>query len=621
MRTSNLVVLFLLSLAATLSGQEPAARAISGVASRGDGSSWSGATVHALWRPVAERPGIGDTERLAVKADERGRFRLPLRRGRRYTVWASGEDEAGSYPVSSVLTAVSVADAPRLREVGRNHHRVLRVKGLDAWQHRGPFRYRLQSRVGSPVVVAGELGEDREIVMPALPGSQATCCVLTADGLLIGWHRVSLRHGKPGSVTMLPPRPVRVWVEREKKGPLAAATFLQNTPWGVEAIATLDAEGRGELDLPIGAEKLPFYGRWFAGGAGMGLGMVDVDKESTAAEDIAFRERGTILGATLFEEKVVEGRLLLSAGKPAVGVPVVVDGSTKVRFPNGGLNARRVVRVARTDAEGRFRIPGLMADEKTMVRAVLPVSVKRQLPRALAGMPDDLVVAVDVTPERAALGDIAFDRDVLALTVQWELPDGRPATGVRAALVETDTMGGPVTRLPSDRLARSNFWVPTGAPFDLVAGHADGVFFGRFSADTVGDAARVIVPIRLDPGVVVSGKVTDQGVPVAGLSVTHYATVSPAPTLPPLLEVAAPLKAGELSPWQARVATYVLSTRLLPCETSKSGVYRTRIPRILGVFEQSSWRQVGEQWLRAEAQLAVESGADTVQNDLVLTKR
>lgn len=156
------------------------------------GQPWSRAEV--LFEPCLPpesedwRPG----KPTVTTTDEKGRFRVRLRPGRRYLVYARS-------PLSGVRASrmsAAVWFEPRnrylsLREEGRpGPHIDLHVHGLAAfleeWQELRPLRYRIVSTSG--LVRPLDLSEDEPVALPAWPDDRAEVQILDKRGCVLYRH-------------------------------------------------------------------------------------------------------------------------------------------------------------------------------------------------------------------------------------------------------------------------------------------------------------------------------------------------------------------------------------------------------------------------------------------------
>lgn len=257
----SLVLLALLVALPRLPGQDDSAprRASPGRVVRGDGTPAALAEV-VVWR-------VDGRERLEVRCDAQGRFRLMLQPTVRYVAWAAAIDPEHAF-VSPLQHIGGGLLELRLEAVPQPALAMASVQGLFAWREFGP----LQAKITADdllLLPPTALDEQGRVPVPLLPaGLECHLDLLAGDGRLLGsdlWQ--------PGTVCMMePPQRMQGRVVDEQGRPIAGAVIERLVPrWAAlpgpvavrmrhERVAAAVTDGDGRAEWVVASRVDPLAG-------------------------------------------------------------------------------------------------------------------------------------------------------------------------------------------------------------------------------------------------------------------------------------------------------------------------------------------------------------------------
>ena len=535
-----LAALSFVALIDVAASQQLARERAFGLVRNRDGKPWVGAQVHLLHRA---HPGVLDAsceDKVTATTDERGRFRVQLLPGMPYAVWARGAVEDGVYRCTPVLSNV-VPGVPIVLDEAEPHY-VRRVAlELDAsWKR--PLSIVASCRVGATRLRKGVVRDELGFVTtPAWP---AEYCVLElvedehrVSGVWVatniarvqryGDHRGATAIGDEAEALRALSAPVRysvpgrhereLWFVDQKGRPVAGAQLRREGRPPRVALGTSDAEGR--LRIVMAGDDpglIPYRSVILAPGCA----------ETRLERDLfTAMAAGEVKQLSLLPGTDVRGRLRLGE-QTLANIALVLSGS----IWTGGSTTWFGVdpRMLRSDAKGRFVVPGRLPTHPFRLSAVLPPALRAQLAAAPDGPP--VWPMALIYPERPGepkdLGDLDL-RSLEALDMAVLAPDGAPPGSVRLLVVPLCEQARSLPHDPevvlTDRHGRVRLLVAPGPPL-LV--HA---ISKRGAAWTVVKEGQHQVALRLDAQHAVRFRVVDgDGKPLAGVSVGLVAPDLPA---------------------------------------------------------------------------------------------
>lgn len=378
------------ALLAVCGAQEPAAPAstLSGTVFRSDRSVWSDAEVVLYshpWRlPIMDEAFV---HRAGAVPGPDGAFESEVAVGYSYSAWAVSAVEEGRYTISNLLSGVSAGQSLSLTEGKTQRIVAVEVVSLDAWEGEGPFSFEVSCVINDHYFVDCELNDAGHALIPPMPDA-ALFRVRSASGVVIAGGMVPLNESarrkaaakfKPRSITLeeaphsiqtvseelarvvvQPPVGLHLEVLGLRK-PLKGARVFWMDGADRRLVAKTDKKGRAEVRVPShwgsgGAPSLAHASLW-----------VEAPGWSSANwfnSNVAVKTEGgrpEIHTISLPKGNSIEGRLLLSRGRPAANAPILVH----TGFPSGtdltGLRATNdgAARVVWTDKKGNFEVQGL----------------------------------------------------------------------------------------------------------------------------------------------------------------------------------------------------------------------------------------------------------------------
>ena len=453
-----------------------------------DGKPWVGAKVFLEHRSHPLVQDAAYVDRLEATTDERGQFRVEMLPASRYAAWARSGDideEDGSFRRSGVVSD-AVSNTPFvLREAadpGVVHELQLVPRvGDTSWDEVAP-RFVAIEDFGA-FQRTTELRETGGYLFPP-PSPDPTLTI----GVFVGGflaHELSvstvLSADAADPLKVLPPLWQQVVLVQNQLGVgIAGARVapLVPLPWesATEPVARSDDAGR-VVRYYAGSRKYPPQSPHHRITA---RGYATRTLQNIVGPFGSQREGPRVLpGATN-----VRGRLLLRAGRPLGGVPLILDSKTRIQR---GMQIVFGTCRLRTDADGTFVLPGREADLQFRVAAVLPLAVRAQLTR-----PDGYPVApvALIRPARSEtqenLGDLRVD-ELRTLDLRVRGPDGTPPGSVLIVWKPAPTVGANPPYEPLHLFTDHRGCVRlTAASFEgqvLVAVSKDGSVLHRLDAD------------------------------------------------------------------------------------------------------------------------------------------
>lgn len=500
----------------------PSREPLRGSALLADQQPWAGAQVELWSRPLPGDDRFGDPDVVRAVSDAKGRFRVDLLPGRRYTAWASERLDAGGFRVSHPLDEVRpgrpldlIADEPRPPGT-------VRIAGLDPWRTLGAIECRLLSNT-TTLIVATCPEKDGQLQLPPFPGRQAGLEILCGGQPLRAWaDELDLTRKTAHELRVPPPRPVRFQFTDAATGrPIAGASFTSGT-FGqhdvVKDLAQSDTDGIAVPLLPISAEREFAWVNWPALLQARGYAPQSWIDRLTVPMDHDAKAGPPVASIAMQPGREVHSRLCLD-GAPCGGVALRLQSDvTSAGSPHGSWH--QVSWVVGTDAEGRFRAD---VDPRSVgvLTAVLDEATAAGLAQKAGRFPlNPQVLLAVVPPDQPAPLPREIDlAKLVLLDVQVKSPEGVPADSPLVGLIfVTGDLPTPLLTAATDRSGRIRLLVPAAQEFWLSAWSEEG-----FAVKPVPRADAAVRPVELSLQRVkaVTGVVQDSsGKPVPWAQVT-----------------------------------------------------------------------------------------------------
>ncbi|MCB9919293.1 MAG: Ig-like domain-containing protein [Planctomycetes bacterium] len=463
-----------------------------------NGKPVAGATIERFTRPVPDHEGMGTANSLLGTSDEHGRTRLDVVSGTNYGVWghrfvgAAADDGRRDYEVTR--TAENCTDSrpvaleflPETQRSGPVH-----VRGLTAWETRGPFRVRFVAQTRH--VWTREVAVVDDVVeLPPMPRARRSIEILDAKRSVL--HVLAL-DDRVDSIDVPPPGKTTLVVRNGYRGePIAGAAVVRRTRVHEDALGRTNE--RGELEIVLPAGTAPSTLRILARGFERGLAAAADEPDATLSPK-----------NTWFAD--------LRAAPQARSLRFAFDGR-----PCANLCVRRAARafrytgrtsgssltdaiLTRTDDAGIVRVDG---DEARRVEVYLPLEQRTSFFGDTASIVHPLVFVSD----DGTLSTIALDQfRVVELSVTQ--PDGSPSCGTELLIVESPDPASSLRceSTMTDRRGRARVLLPSQRIIRVLAiGDAHHGLFELRIPRPVADRALRPVRLMLAESFVVTGHVT-----------------------------------------------------------------------------------------------------------------
>lgn len=355
------------------------------------GAPVAGALITLAHRPIPWLRAVGETEVLQARSDARGRFRVALRRGARYSAFASwrrGNEAVVTVPREDAMAGAVI----ELRaEPEPQPDLSLRIQGAQAWQAEQPLRYRLHLKLGNACALPLEPDAAGRVRIPALPGHAALLEVQDRQGHAL-WGRWiarsrSLRQQRidTGQLEHLHTETLKIPAPKRRKIQVVDADTGVPLPGAeVKLLSIAGSYAERELSLERITHTLEF---WRPAGTTDRVGMLSLRYPSGGLHESRYETLRLLVGAKgranvqagwlegrafagngayrgprqllrilLPREAPVTGRLTRDGSKPLPGCTVALILQLPCSTQRHALyHLNHPVMLARTDAEGRFR--------------------------------------------------------------------------------------------------------------------------------------------------------------------------------------------------------------------------------------------------------------------------
>ena len=500
------------------------------------GKPWIGAEVRVVSNVFAgivpDHEGKFDrwTDSASAKTDERGRVVLRLLRGRRYTAWAAAAIDGDRYRVTSAVDGISAGAGGELREAGSYWRERVRIVGADAWKQHG-FELRVESPGEMTVVTRSTKPESNEVTLPMFPTSRTSAWtrLFTKDGRLLASRQTvpqAVHVARPAhrELRVYPPASLLIRVTSPDGKPIAGARLLSVTHNHWSALATTGANGNALVRMPLRSttrsRRLGLSFILKADGYATAQPRVSVTISPKPRDEAKLVEAGrpdvTIVAVA---QRVVRGRVLMSDGKPAVGMPI----ATGTSLPRGASTPGRLLRplFTATDADGRFEVRGLGTRSAWRVLAVPSAEQLSELGGRKTIAPVVWLGGANAGTEDVDLGEIRFDQ-LARVDLQIKNHIGEPARGADVLLAEPGAYNKldqgiePPVPLVADRVGRLRLLVHRHGQPAIGAHRAGGTAYAELPRNGKP------LEVTLSPTVMVTGQITGATIDYAGSTLTAY---------------------------------------------------------------------------------------------------
>ena len=339
--------------------------------------------------PIASRTDAGPAHVVRVTTRANGRFGATVLHGRAYSAWAKLPDGTCTEIVDELHGGQHCTLAA---ETFERRQQSVRVHGLEAWQDRSPFRFRVLTTAQQPDVVVLELDAGGSARLPTLPGRWLAFEVLDKDGnTFFGKDVDQANPGADHTIRVPPPLPMPVHVLDADTGkPVASATVFFRAP-GMRQ--TLCAAGRtredGKIEVLLPCNQKDVKQTVLHVEA---RGYVHVVAQLVTGGGQSFYTREQRPGAApaitlrLPKAGTVRGRVVDRQGKPVGHLSLFTQRIGFVYFARGTAQWLTTQdRLFETGVDGRFEFGG-MQPGRTVRLTALPTAAQRT---RLVGASDD----------------------------------------------------------------------------------------------------------------------------------------------------------------------------------------------------------------------------------------
>jgi hypothetical protein len=494
-----------------------------------DGKAWVGAEVTLVSLPIPDLPRVGEIDRVTTTTDARGRFRVPVLRNRRYSVWAT----AGRR-VSMALEGVVAGQPALLTESTTIPEQVFELRGLDAWKAYAPLRVELIVATETGQVIPIALDANHRFLLPTVPGPTCRLEVLDKDGLVR--HRANIqlpkqKNDEPIALAMSQPKLEYLAVRdiKTEKG-LPGATISIMHHGALTPIGKTDADGLAHLAIP---HKPVAYGAaLFAAAPGHAVaGFQNGDaKQVKSGKWKPLRDVKVARHTNLNAGLRFKGRIMLDKNRPAANVSLVVRGQGMHFSSKNNRSVGVYRRVLRTDQDGRFELSSCLPEShwRSEIFAVLNPDVIAALPkpwhRQFQPRIQDLFAL-----DKGGLDQVndlgVFDLSTLC-PVRFSVIDhsGQPAAFASVSLSRRASPNReviPIGESRADRMGRALFLIRADDETIVVAKYQGAIALHRVDVERrAGDETIADVVIKLSAKWSVSGRIVDaKGNPVASVTI------------------------------------------------------------------------------------------------------
>ncbi|GEM_PF-3751524 len=497
------------------------------------GRPWKRAEILFFGRRHGAR--VGDLEVLRARADDRGRFRVFLRKGRRYAAFAWEESKDGFYRTSALREDLTAGGICVLRDLGRRF-RKRRVRVPDRKDYEVPFRLRVEFGVRIVCELPIPLDAEGGGVIPPIPSGIGRLRLREAGGKLCASREIDCAWPRrpagqraviaalPAETVMLDPGfkfPVLLEVSTGK-GPITGARLAiydpSSPPIGPLVFRELGAAGKDGLRkawIPAGWWEDPSLGRvqarilaWAPGrairGRARSIPVFEVERRTETPDMRLFLRDG----------RECSGRLLRRDGEPLRGALVLAWAPLEISTSLSLLSEGPLFET-RSGEDGGFVLPPLAKGVERILGCLLPE--EESAPQVL------LEVGTGRKEDRP---DYRLDRSVRLELGIFE-DSGAPARGAEVLLLPSKRGKSPLLRSGPRFLGdrRGRLVLRVLPPFEglfFALGRNGGVGSVRISIPG-GTSGALTKSISLGPGERVRGRVTDgQGTPIPGAEVWYW---------------------------------------------------------------------------------------------------
>ena len=226
-----------------------------GEARLADGRPWAGAEVVLLARPLGRDADAGAVDRVVATADERGRFRAAILRGRPYSAWAWGEPTAAGRAASAVHEQVFVQQPIVLRCERNLPVRELVLEHVERWPE-AAWRVRILDELGNCDVHQLDVPDGR-VRLPWLVAASATVELFAVRGTTCNPLLRRAVAAAPGELRLEVPQRQRVTCfvrSAADDTPLVDTRVYRLLGRAFHLAGRTDAAGTLAFDAPVGTD-------------------------------------------------------------------------------------------------------------------------------------------------------------------------------------------------------------------------------------------------------------------------------------------------------------------------------------------------------------------------------